>query len=512
MSPTPKFQQWRGARSPEPKRSVHGQDSTPQPRHFNTTYTSALSPTSTSTRRSIPPPMPRDSSDAGTNQRPKTSSTSEPIKATSAPCIGSFIGSQAAKASVALTGGSEIAKTPFAPAVSGSRSLASSRSLTPTGMRKLSGAEEPVRILGVGSGGILELSQQVNDCMVSWALLRFQVGGGTFLRTKYVAIHCNGEDTPVMLRGWLNGRSSEVLSLLGEVHANIDITRAKDLTVQDICKRLLPLFAADNLVLSLSALHEEYGKVVQQLQEESRQRTLASVPAPAPPKPEVRITPRTASEALRAVGAERGPCNWVLLEPRSLQLHSCGLGGIEDLKSSLAEDRVLFGALRLSFGRSPGIVKHIFVHWVGPRVSAVQRGLLNARLADATTMVGKCCAVVFRREAHCIGDLRLEDIIMELRRLTVVDGIAATDGIAAGRISAAEYLAALKEETSIKQPEAEPETPPSPPPPPVPAHVGIAVKTAIDKVRSTSGEWNWVLCGWDRPEPLHRSAPSRGGA
>merc|ERR1719162_933078 len=92
--------------------------------------------------------------------------------------------------------------------------------------------------------------------------------------------------------------------------------------------------------------------------------------------------PATAADGLRAVGADKGSCNWVLLEPCSLELHSSGLGGLEDLKAHLAEDQVLFGALRLSFGSSnghcgagsTGITKHIFVHWVGPRVSVVQRG------------------------------------------------------------------------------------------------------------------------------------------
>lgn len=486
--------------------------------------------------------MPRDLSEMSPNARPKNIIGSDVANSSAAhsgvghaakPCLPSSSGVEVARTSnvgpnLATNIGIDMAKTPKAenrtqsctvsgmdiaraPKAVGSRSFASgARSLTPTGMRKLSGAEEPVRVLGVGSGGILELSEKVNDRMVSWALLRFQVGGGTFLRTKLVAIHCNGEDTPVMLRGWLNARSSEVLSMLGEVHANIDITRAKDLTVENVCKRLLPLFAADNLVLSLAALYEEYGKVVEQMKEESRQRTLAAVPAPVPHVPEARFAPSTSTEALRAVGAERGPCNWVLLEPRSFQLHSCGLGGLEDLKSNLAEDRLLFGALRLSFGSArPGIVKHIFVHWVGPRVSVVQRGLLNARLADAAAVVGKHCAVVFRREAHCLGDLRLEDIIAELRRLTVTS-VASAEGIAAGRISAAEYLAALKEESLQKQPEWEAEPEALPPQPD--AQKCVDVKTAVDKVRSTDGEWNWVLCGWDRPEPPHKPVPSRGGA
>jgi hypothetical protein len=407
------------------------------------------------------------------------------------------------------------------------------RDSSPSHKQQCSGAAEPVCVLGVGAGGIVELAQRVNDRMVSWALLRFQVGGGTFLRTKHVAIHCNGDDTPVMLRGWLNARSSEVLSLIGEVHAHIDIKHAKDLTVENVCRRLLPLFAADNMVLSLAKLNEEYGKVLEQMQKEACER---QIPLSPPVVQEARTPsiPNDVTDALKAVGAERGPCNWVLFEPRSSQLHNAGLGGLEELKSHLLEDRVLFGALRLTFGCSnrdgmrgpPGITKHIFVHWVGSRVGIVQRGLLNARLASAATFVGKYCAVAFRREAHCLGDLKLEDIIAELRRLTVVDGVAATGGIAASRISAAEYLAALREEAeevsqslsrshslSQTQPESEAE-----PERPKPDHTtvdlkALDVKSAIGKVRSLDGEWNWVLCGWERPEPRKLPpSPSHGGA
>lgn len=392
---------------------------------------------------------------------------------------------------------------------------------TPTRKRQLSGASEPVKVLGVGAGGIVELSKHLNDRMVSWALLRFQVGGGTFLRTKLVAIHCNGEETSVMLRGWLNARSSEIFSLLGDVHANIEVTNAKELTVEYLCQRLLPVFAADNLTLSITQLNEEYGKMVAQMEEEAaRRQQLAAAPPPAPKSP----GPTDASEALAAVAAERGPCNWLLLEPRTLQLHSSGLGGLEELKENLVEDRVLFGVLRLSFGCSnrqgnarpvPGITKHIFVHWVGPRVSVVQRGLLNARLANAVTSVGQRCATSFRREAHCMSDLKLEDIVSELRRLTVVDGVAAADGVAAGRISAAEYLAALKEETAnpTNASNAESEREAEPIAPATKPHEMEDVPSAIRKVRDPFGEWNWVLCGWDRPEPnMPPPSPCRGGA
>lgn len=441
-----------------------------------------------------------------------------------------------------------------------SRGSASRRSYvspapTPTRRRQLSGAADPVCVLGVGAGGIVELSSHLRDDMVCWALLRFQVGGGNFERTKLVAIHCNGESTPVMLRGWLNERSTEVLSLLGEVHANIDVKGPKELTVDALCQRVLPLFAADNstfknVTLSLDALKEEMNA---QLQREAEQRlkaaeaeqqlkaaaaSRAATPAPAaivamtaPLKKSL-----TAADGLRAVGTEKGSCNWVLLEPRSLELHSSGLGGLEDLKANLAEDQVLFGALRLSFGsssgsggaRTSGITKHIFVHWVGPRVSVMQRGKCNARLATATTLVGQYCGVAFNRQAHCLADLGLDDVISELRRLTVVETLTAADGIAASRISAAEYLAGLKEEAlarEIAKEEAlareesmkakeEAETVAAPPISlPVEKPAPVDLKTAIKEVRATSGEWNWVLCGWERPTlNMPPPSPCRGGA
>lgn len=396
---------------------------------------------------------------------------------------------------------------------------------TPTRRRQANGASEPVCVLGVGTGGIEELSKSLDDRSVCWALLRFQVGSGTFQRTKLVAVHCNGEDTPIMLRGWLNARGAEVFTLLGEVHANVVATRAKEVTVENLCQRLLPLFSSDHMSFSLTSLSEQYTKTVEE--EASRRRLKAQAAEEAPPPVEPLRKPvepvvATAAEALTAVGADRGSCNWVLLEARTLQLHSSGFGGLEDLKAHLAENQVLFGALRLSFGS--GITKHIFVHWQGPRVSVVQRGLLNAHLARAAETVGQYCSVVFRREAHGLKDLQLEDVVSDLRSLTVIDGISAASGVAAGRISAAEYLAALKEETAARERESRRSVATEVVPTPVlPATAEeetapniekvIDVKDAIHEVRKTSGDWNWVLCGWERPEPkMPPPSPCRGGA
>merc|ERR1719424_1891102 len=130
----------------------------------------------------------------------------------------------------------------------------------------------PPVVLGVGAGGAEELQQAIADTGVSWALLKFQIGSGTFMRTKLVAVRCNGEKTPVMRRGWYSARANEVLGLLGDVSASLEVTRADELTLDYLCERLLPLFVADDLNFSRQDLQREYARMVENAKQAEQQR------------------------------------------------------------------------------------------------------------------------------------------------------------------------------------------------------------------------------------------------
>lgn len=458
---------------------------------------------------------------------------------------------------------------------------------------------EPVRVLGMGSGGVEELQQKLEDRMVSWALLRFQVGGGAFVRTKMVAVHFNGANAPVMLRGWLNARGPEVVSLLGEVHATVEITSRKDLTLEFLCERLLRIFATDNMDYSLQALRNDYSQMVKRTEEaalrklesEAAAAVVQAIPAVSPPKIEVvaepdvqmpeeqvkqdfecsssdALTALRAPEAISCVSADNGALNWLLLEPDRLEVHKTGRGGLEEMKEHFVEDLVLFGLLRLTFGSGtsatgrsgPCITKHVFVHWVGPRVSIVRRGKWNACSGKAAALIGKSCAVTFRKQAHSLKDILLEDVISELRRFAVVDGVAATGGVASNRISVEEYRNALVEEArqrqaaevmerkkrrqsvleqkmeaierrreslaksvevpvpALEEPREEVQKSWSAGQAPLVLEVEeaeevkptfIDIRSALRSVHDPSGSVNWVLCGWPEASmPLLRAPPS----
>lgn len=409
--------------------------------------------------------------------------------------------------------------------------------ITPGRSRDAWGASEPMRVLGVGAGGVEELAKRLDSGTVSWALLRFQVGGGTFARVKWVVIHCNGEDTPVILRGLLNARSQEVLSALGDAHANVEVVCTKDLTVEYLCERLLPLFAADDMNYSLQALRSEYGKTVAEMQEEVARKQLEAEALQKQEEAEAekaREYMPTREEALQGVGADRGSYNWALLEPGKLELYRAGFGGLQEMQAWLADDRVLFGVLRLSFGHSDGqgsaarshadVTKYVFVHWVGPSVGAVRRGRWNARLQEASKLIGTSVASAFKREAHSRRDLDLEELASEVRRLTVVDRRAAKGGVAAARICAEEYIKALAEEERQRQAAAQAraeeakrkkdaEQQQQSRAKAAKKEVLPDLRTAVEAVSTPSGRWNWVLCGWPRaPAMAALPTPSRSGA
>eukprot|EP00747_Dinoflagellata_sp_TGD_P187045 gnl/TRDRNA2_/TRDRNA2_44503_c0_seq1.p1 gnl/TRDRNA2_/TRDRNA2_44503_c0~~gnl/TRDRNA2_/TRDRNA2_44503_c0_seq1.p1 ORF type:complete len:483 (+),score=88.90 gnl/TRDRNA2_/TRDRNA2_44503_c0_seq1:66-1451(+) len=366
----------------------------------------------------------------------------------------------------------------------------------------------PFVTLEVGAGGVMELQSYIDDATVSWALLRFQVGSGTFVRTKLVAVHCNGGDTPVMLRGRLNARMKEVLALLGEVHAIVEVTHAQELTLEYLCERLLPLFAADDLGECVKSLYLEYTKMVEAMTPPATPTEVPELAAPPAVTARDRIERGervTALEALKELGADKGHYNWVLLEPKKLELHNAGYGGLEELRSFVVDDQVLFGVVRLSFGCSTRttacVTKHVFVHWVGPRVGAVQRGLMNGRLGRAVALVGSCCAITFRREAHSCQDLLLEDLVREVRCHSVVDRVA---GATSSRISVEEYLKALEHEVKSQKAQENATVLPEIEPPSPPVGAKPELRTAVQTVRSSSGEWNWALFGVQKSEPAPR--------
>lgn len=318
---------------------------------------------------------------------------------------------------------------------------------------------EPFRLLASGTGGLEELRSKLDDTMVCRALVQIQVGSGVFARSKLVSIRFNGHTAPRLLRGWSNARSKDAASLLGASHASVEVTRTKDLKFD-----LLPeqVQAVDNFPLPVATKFQVAPRKQGQVQ-----------------KCSALCNPET---ALQAVGAVDGKLNWVLLKPHGLVMHCAGRGGLDEMKKFLDPCEVLFGVVRLEV--SPwqtasrrSISKCVSVHWVGHQVGAVTRGICNAMWWQMAQAVKASCAIAFQRQARCLGDLSIEDLASELRRLTTTAAVCRSTAVRATLTNSVQVDCCGLTDDKLE----------------VTRDV-CGLRKAVASVRDASQALNWVLC------------------
>jgi hypothetical protein len=251
---------------------------------------------------------------------------------------------------------------------------------------------QQVAVRAVGNGGEDELSAHINGTEACWALLRCPASQGAS-KEKLVTITCAGAGPSAAESKEMLSLSSHVLQLFGPSDFSLDIAHGQELAGQlDVA-----LSQPDTHNISVAGTLFAPGDAAE--------------------------LEAKAERALHAIGNEGSSCNWVLLEPAKLQLHGAGCGGLEELKEHLLTDKVLFGVLRFTFPRAepaPPIVKYLFVHWIGSKVSVVRRGQWNSKLEDAALKIRKFCDFAFRKTAYAFEDLELAHLIGELGRVTCV--------------------------------------------------------------------------------------------
>jgi len=158
----------------------------------------------------------------------------------------------------------------------------------------------------------------------------------------------------------------------------------------------------------------------------------------------------TWQQAHKMVRADLGPFNWILVnaDPHKTELHNAGAGSVMQMKESLDENEVLYGLLRMGFGKGTfRRTKWIFIHWSGSKVGAVKRGKANGAQGEFETKMGMHHLSV---SSANLEDFSPESLIDRIKRAVVVDG---GDGKDDDGISMEAFLAALAEEQQVAQEE-----------------------------------------------------------
>jgi len=465
----------------------------------------------------------------------------------------------------------------------------------------------PICLLAVGAGGVEELADAIDGKTVCWALLRIEVGSGTFTRKKMIFVTSNSSVAPSVSKARQLMRTAEVKGYMGTVHAQIEVSDVADCTVENILTQVSPIFATDsvkNMHLTAGQLLEEYnrslvkGRVQRRFQrlrckvralqafksaiatpKEAWQLATAGVPPPEgekvlvnedgstekPPLEEEEeegeeqlqeeepveagevITDEPSNimfeSAVRQVADKNGRYNWLVLEPEKFNLHNAGCAGFEEMRECLRMDKVLFGLLRLSFGKEPHTkTKWVFLQWTGPETPTVKRGRWIGRSVEAQEKLRRHVTLNHHHKANDTEDLSLSCIIDAVKRLTydAKDNLEYTPTVRRTSQALEDYMSSMNdhmarvvadslgkktneggkedevanqdsaESTAHQESEAEPlpveeeeevakavEAEVQEDPPDEPAADLPSLDCAVNSVQESGGQWNWVLvtCG-----------------
>eukprot|EP00928_Gymnodinium_smaydae_P080180 TRINITY_DN6392_c3_g1_i1.p1 TRINITY_DN6392_c3_g1~~TRINITY_DN6392_c3_g1_i1.p1 ORF type:complete len:456 (-),score=125.54 TRINITY_DN6392_c3_g1_i1:169-1464(-) len=416
-------------------------------------------------------------------------------------------------------------------------------------------ANTAFRVTGAGTDGIDEMSKRMDESTVAWGLQRIQVGAGKFTRKKMIVIICNGEKTSPLERGRLKALTNAATALFGAAHVTVEVTSREELNVDSILEQVLPLLVADAGDFDVSRLREEYARSLLETRVKHKmsrmkhklrtflmfQRMARKEPEePESTQPEVeeeeeveeeappirRVKTNASTEdALREVCLVRGRFNWAVLEPVTLELHNAGCGGVEEMKDWLELDKVMFAIIRFTF---EGGYKHVFVHWIGPKVSTVKCGQWNSKVPQAEEIIRSAMTINLKLTAHELEELDSGEIVSELQRLTYNLGDDFGDVVTKNRAAmVAEYCKDVEDDVKIVRQKSvdiraaaaadeasAPETAhevaaEADPEKEVPeAEAGAQAEAkdeeeeeeelpglveALSAVRQTGGEWNWVM-------------------
>jgi NADPH-dependent ferric siderophore reductase len=119
---------------------------------------------------------------------------------------------------------------------------------------------------------------------------------------------------------------------------------------------------------------------------------------------------------------------------------SRGSGSLPEMNAHLAETKVLYGLVRMGFGAGAfKRVKHLFVHWTGPKVPIMKRGQWNAVKSDMQELMRP---YTMDLSASSLDEIEVQVVVDAIKGVIVSDG----DDEAMEAFSVSGFMAALKEE------------------------------------------------------------------
>jgi len=282
-------------------------------------------------------------------------------------------------------------------------------------------------VVGRGMAGLEDMKEILDDRKVWYGLFKVQIGSGNFMRTKQIFINFLGEKCTAMKRGRAVRLRPFAEKALGYSNASVTFHSQEDCTYEGFWTQVGNIFATDHLNVKKKGWSWEKAKLEyeKKMARKKKEIEVAKLNAPIRPKKKV----NRVAEILSILREDMGWVNWVLFKPRQKKLvlfspNSYGDGSIYRMRLLLqkeAQDKVLYGLIRMAFGIQPYRRTHyVMFHWVGEKTKVMQRGKWNSMVDQ---MGGMLCPFNITVQITRLEDMTVEDIILRVKKNVVVDGL-----------------------------------------------------------------------------------------
>jgi len=241
-----------------------------------------------------------------------------------------------------------------------------------------------------------DLAAHLGDDTVAYCILRKTEQIDNSMTAKFIYIRWVGNNVPRMQKAKLGTHAGDIYNLFAPCHTSLDTPDLHEVNDENIMKEIMKASGTYQHVLAGHPVSRPNPQAQQSHQ--SHQPTKQTAPRPVAEKKPPSDTHGGVSKTLEKVidfqdldGVKQAiadvrydgsDTDWVLITydgPRSntLKLEGVGSGGLDELKSHLKENVVMYGLLRAIEKIDDSVtVKFCHIDWRGERIHTMQRAKL----------------------------------------------------------------------------------------------------------------------------------------
>ncbi|KAK3605296.1 hypothetical protein CHS0354_001414 [Potamilus streckersoni] len=214
---------------------------------------------------------------------------------------------------------------------------------------------------------VSELPNETDDTQVLYILARYESTFDMSSTVKFVYFRWIGDGVPYVKRGKYGVVHGSIQEHFNPYHLFIETSSREDFDPEKINQQLEETTGKKSKVLESSRGRQERGFTATQLP--NRDHQVASVPPMAREGAKIEISTEVFT-AIAAVRSNEDPTRWMLAEYRDgnskgpLDLTAQGEGDAEQLRETLADDKVMYGLYRVKDTMDDiTTVKFVYIVW-----------------------------------------------------------------------------------------------------------------------------------------------------